>query len=96
LTLVSDQVELTVQDTGIGISATERPHLFERFYQIKGAKRRSFEGSGIGLSLVQELVKMHGGTIRVNGVQGEGSCFTVSIPTGSAHLSQEQINATQT
>lgn len=96
LTLVGDRVELTVQDTGIGIAAAELPRLFERFYQVKGVKERSFEGSGIGLFLVQELVKLHGGTIQVSSVEGEGSCFKVSIPTGFAHLPSEQIGSSRT
>ena len=54
-----------VRDTGIGIPAAELPHLFERFHRVEGARGRTFEGSGIGLALVQELVKLHGGTIAV-------------------------------
>lgn len=73
---VESYVELTVKDTGIGIASEELPHLFERFYRVKGAQGRSFEGSGIGLALVQELVKLHGGTVNVASVLGEGSCFT--------------------
>jgi signal transduction histidine kinase/GAF domain-containing protein len=95
LTSASDSVELTVQDTGIGIAAAELPHLFERFYQVKGAKGRSFEGSGIGLSLVQELIKLHGGTIQVSSLEGEGSCFKVSIPAGFAHLPPQQIGSSR-
>ena len=96
LRLVNQQVELSVQDTGIGIPATEIPHLFERFHRVKKAQGRTFEGSGIGLSLVQELVKLHNGTIQVSSVEKEGSCFTVTIPTGLAHLPQKQIGATRT
>ncbi|RCJ20276.1 histidine kinase [Nostoc sp. ATCC 43529] len=92
----SSSVELSVQDTGIGIPAAEIPHLFERFHRVKGAQGRTFEGSGIGLSLVQELVKMHGGTVQVSTVLGGGSCFTVSIPTGYAHLPPDRISATRT
>jgi len=92
----AEQVELTVQDTGIGVAAAELPRLFERFYQVKGVKGRSFEGSGFSLSLVQELVLLHGGTIQVSSVEGEGSCFKVSIPTGFAHLASEQIGSSQT
>ncbi|BDI18542.1 hypothetical protein ANSO36C_43440 [Nostoc cf. commune SO-36] len=73
-------VELIVSDTGVGISASELPHLFERFYQVRGAKGRSYEGSGIGLSLVQELVKRHGGAIAVTSAVGQGTTFTVTIP----------------
>jgi signal transduction histidine kinase len=87
------QVELTVADTGVGIPSAELPHLFERFHRVENSQGRSFEGSGIGLSLVQELVKLHGGTISVTSTVGGGSCFTVAIPTGTAHLPNEQIRA---
>jgi signal transduction histidine kinase len=96
LHLVGNSVELAVQDTGIGIKATEIGHLMKRFYRVKGALGRTFEGSGIGLSLVQELVKLHGGTVEVSSVEGEGSCFRVFIPTGCAHLPAQQIGATRT
>jgi hypothetical protein len=76
----------SVIDTGIGISADEFPRLFERFRRIEGARGRSFEGSGIGLALVQELVKLHGGDISVESQPGVGSTFTVAIPFGTAHL----------
>jgi PAS domain S-box-containing protein len=95
LNWVNDHVELAVQDTGIGIPVSEIPNLFKRFHRVKGKQGRTFEGSGIGLSLVQELVKMHGGTITVHSIEGEGSCFTVLIPTGSDHLPAEQISPTQ-
>ncbi|NDJ18007.1 ATP-binding protein [Myxacorys almedinensis] len=84
-----DRVELTVEDTGIGIPHNELPKLFERFHRVEGAEGRSFEGSGIGLSLVQELVNLHYGEIRATSTPGQGSCFTVSIPTGTAHLPAE-------
>ena len=93
---LASQVELAVQDTGIGIPAVELPHLFERFHRVKGAQGRTFEGSGIGLSLVQELVKLHGGTVRVESVEGEGSCFSVFISTECAHLPAERIGTTRT
>lgn len=96
LQLLNNHVELAVKDTGIGIPAAEIPHMFERFHRVKGAQGRTFEGSGIGLSLVQELVQLHGGTIQVTSVEGEGSCFTVSIPRGSAHLPQDRINSDRT
>ncbi|GAB4195856.1 MAG: hypothetical protein Fur006_42730 [Coleofasciculaceae cyanobacterium] len=86
-----DRVELAVADTGIGIPPDEIPHLFERFHRVKGARGRSFEGSGIGLSLVQELVKLHGGSVRANSQLERGSCFTVSIPTGFSHLPSEHL-----
>jgi PAS domain S-box-containing protein len=87
---------LEVRDTGTGIPADELPHIFERFHRVEGAIGRSYEGSGIGLSLVQELVRLHGGTIQVSSVVDQGTCFTVSIPTGCAHLPRESVNTTHT
>lgn len=87
----ANHVELIVQDTGIGIAATELPHIFERFHRIRGAQARSFEGSGIGLALVQELVQLHGGTISVTSSPGQGTTFFVSLPLGTAHLPKEHI-----
>ncbi|MBE9013575.1 response regulator, partial [Pseudanabaenaceae cyanobacterium LEGE 13415] len=92
----NEQIELTVEDTGIGIPEAEISHLFERFYRVRNAQGRTFEGSGIGLSLVQELVKLHGGTIQVSSTERKGSCFCVSIPLGSDHLPNAQIQTTQT
>ena len=83
--------ELSVSDTGTGISEIDLPHLFERFRRIDGARRRSHEGSGIGLALVRELVEMHGGTIGVDSTPGVGSTFTVSLPFGSKHLSNGRL-----
>nr|WP_245602804.1 ATP-binding protein [Gloeothece verrucosa] len=87
-------IELSVQDTGIGIPRAEIPHLFERFHRVKGAKGRTYEGSGIGLSLVLQLIKLHSGIVGVSSTLGEGSCFKVFIPSGSAHLPPERIGAT--
>ena len=86
-------VELAVRDTGIGIAANELPRLFERFHRVEGAKARTHEGSGIGLALVQELVRLHGGEIRAESVEGKGTVFTVKIPTGTAHLPRDRIVA---
>ncbi|TWS94441.1 response regulator [Reyranella sp. CPCC 100927] len=83
--------ELTVRDTGTGIPASELPHLFERFRRVEGARGRSFEGSGIGLALVQELIKLHGGRIGVASEVGRGSTFTVSLPFGTTHLPSDKI-----
>jgi PAS domain S-box-containing protein len=84
---------LTVRDTGTGIPAKELPRLFERFHRVKGARGRTFEGSGIGLALVQELVKLHGGGIRVTSEVDRGSAFTVTIPLGKSHLPADRIGA---
>ena len=83
---VGNSAQLTVTDTGIGIPESELPHIFERFFRGESAGARSFEGSGIGLSLVHELVKVHGGNIDVQTSLAHGTTFTVSIPFGSGHL----------
>ena len=83
--------EVSVTDTGIGIPADELPKLFERFHRVEGAKGRSFEGSGIGLALVQELVKLHGGSISVRSEATKGTTFVLRLPFGSAHLPQDQV-----
>src|SRR4051794_28682243 len=88
-----DQVELTVQDTGTGIPEPELPLIFDRFHRIEGAQTRTHEGTGIGLSLVNELVKLHGGTIQVSSAMGGGSTFRVAIPCGTAHLAPDRIRA---
>ncbi|MEP0912730.1 ATP-binding protein [Leptolyngbya sp. GB1-A1] len=93
---VDAAVELIVQDTGTGIPAHELPRLFERFHRVAGAQGRSYEGSGIGLSLVQELVKLHGGTVTASSVEKEGSTFVVRLPIGCAHLPSEQIQSVRT
>ena len=90
------QVVLSVSDTGTGIPAEELPHLFERFHRVKGARGRSYEGSGIGLALVQELVKLHGGTVSAASEFDRGSTFTVTIPTGTAHLPADRLDRART
>ncbi|PSN76491.1 histidine kinase, partial [filamentous cyanobacterium CCP4] len=91
-----DHVLLVVRDTGIGIAAAELPHIFERFHRVQGARGRTHEGSGIGLSLVQELVGLHGGTLGVTSAVGQGTQFTVTLPLGSAHLPADRIGAPRT
>ena len=87
------QARLTVRDTGTGIPQAELPKLFDRFHRVENARGRSFEGSGIGLALVQELVRLHGGQISVASELDRGSAFTVSIPLGSSHLPAERVGA---
>ena len=86
---------LTVRDTGIGIEEDQLPRLFERFHRIEGARGRTYEGSGIGLALVQDLVKLHGGTVAVESLYGQGSIFRVAIPLGQAHLPAKQVGPKQ-
>jgi signal transduction histidine kinase len=73
-------LQVIVQDTGIGISSHQLPHIFDRFYQADSSATRSFEGTGIGLSLIKELLEMLGGSIRVESQKEQGSTFTLQIP----------------
>lgn len=91
-----DHAEVSVTDTGTGIPENELPHLFERFRRIENARRRTHEGSGIGLALVHELVRMHGGRVEVISKVDEGTTFTVSIPFGTAHLPAGAVVAEDT
>ncbi|HEX8080256.1 MAG TPA: ATP-binding protein [Jatrophihabitans sp.] len=75
-----DEVRLTVTDTGLGISAEELPRVFERFHQVPVRGARSREGAGIGLSLVSDLARAHGGEVSVRSELGSGSEFTVRLP----------------
>ncbi len=82
---------LRVSDTGSGIPEKELPRIFTRFYRILNSEGRSFEGSGIGLSMIREFVMQHGGAISVESIEGRGSTFTVLIPFGKKHLPAEQV-----
>ena len=81
-----------IADTGIGIAQDEQPRLFERFHRVEGAQGRSFEGTGIGLALVQDLARLHGARIEVESTVGRGTTFTIRVPFGHAHLPQDQIS----
>jgi PAS domain S-box-containing protein len=86
-----DAVELIVRDTGVGIPQADLPRVFERFYRVPGVQSRSHEGSGIGLSFVQQLVGQHGGSVHVESGPRPGTTFTVSIPLGAGHLPPDQV-----
>ncbi|MEA5579260.1 response regulator [Anabaena sp. UHCC 0451] len=86
---------LQIQDTGIGILPEQIPHLFERFRQAEGSENRTYEGSGLGLSLVKELVELHGGEVTVQSVYGQGTQFSVRLLTGAEHLPPAQVFNTQ-
>jgi PAS domain S-box-containing protein len=84
---------LEVSDTGVGIPEAELPRLFERFHRVEGSAGRTQEGSGIGLALVQELVKLHGGTVAVTSRLEGGTTFRIRLPFGREHLPGECIRA---
>jgi signal transduction histidine kinase len=77
-------VTIAVQDTGVGISPADRPHVFERFFRADPSRTSSIEGAGLGLSLVQWIVERHGGSIGVESQVGAGTTFLVSLPRSSA------------
>ena len=83
--------ELRVRDSGVGIPATELPHVFERFRRVRATTSRSHEGSGIGLALVKDLVELHFGTIGVESEFRRGTTFTVRLPFGNAHLDADAV-----
>ncbi|BDS13487.1 response regulator [Aureispira anguillae] len=75
-----DNINIEVRDTGIGIREEDLPHVFERFYQTKGAKKSNASGSGVGLALAQELAVLQGFKIGVTSILSEGTAFTFSMP----------------
>jgi len=82
----------SVRDTGIGVPAHEIHRIFEKFHRAHNQKGRSFEGTGMGLSLTQELVNLHGGKMEVESAFGKGSTFSVYIPVGNSHLPENQLS----
>ncbi|HVI08531.1 MAG TPA: sigma 54-interacting transcriptional regulator [Candidatus Binatia bacterium] len=89
-------VELRVRDTGVGIPEEHRERIFERFHRIEGTHARTYEGTGIGLAFIQELVRLHGGAVRVESTVGKGTTFVVTVPLGTAHLPPDRIQAVRT
>jgi signal transduction histidine kinase/DNA-binding response OmpR family regulator len=86
-------IEISVQDTGIGISIDQLPHIFDRFHQVEGALPRdhAHKGTGIGLALVKELVNLHRGKVNVSSTEDKGTTFTIQLPMGTAHLRPEEM-----
>ncbi|MEO5968771.1 MAG: ATP-binding protein, partial [Bdellovibrionia bacterium] len=89
--IMGDRFELQVDDTGGGIPKSALSKIFDRFYRVENATGRNFEGTGIGLALVKELMSLHGGSIQVKSLVNQGTTFTVAIPLGKAHLPQNRI-----
>jgi putative nucleotidyltransferase with HDIG domain len=87
-----ESIVLTVEDTGIGIPADMLESIFDRFSQVDGSLSRAHEGTGIGLSLVRELVLLHGGKIAVQSELGKGSRFNVEIRKGDSHFDDDVID----
>ena len=76
----TSEVHISVTDNGQGIAPGDKEKIFERFYRSQPAENRGEEGTGIGLSLVKEIVQQHGGTIAVESAPGTGSRFTIAVP----------------
>ena len=82
----SGVVEIEIEDNGIGINADKLPYVFDRFYQVYDTSRGNHKGSGLGLSMVNELVKLHYGSINVTSKRGYGTTFSIHLPYGKDHL----------
>ena len=94
---MQSHVEISVADTGEGISPDFLPHLFERFSQADGSAKRKHRGLGLGLSIVKNLVEMHGGTVRANSRgQGQGATFIVHLPLQAPKSSEGEENPSHT
>ena len=83
--------EISIADTGIGIPENQIDKIFDRFYQVDGSHTKEHEGTGIGLSLTKELIKLHKGEIKVESEEGKGSIFHLLFPLGNEHLKPEEI-----
>ena len=89
--LLNQEILLSVVDSGIGIKTDELPYVFDRFKQADGSASREYAGTGLGLSLVKELVAVHGGQIQVQSEYGKGTTFVVHLPVGKEHLAPDAI-----
>ncbi|HQI40711.1 MAG: hypothetical protein B6D44_15615 [Ignavibacteriales bacterium UTCHB2] len=91
ITDAKDSIIISIADTGIGIPKEKAARIFDRFYQASTDSINQQEGSGIGLSLVKELVTLHKGKIEVESEEGRGTTFKIALKTGKTHLSSEEI-----
>jgi signal transduction histidine kinase len=82
---------LWAMDTGIGIKEDQLPYIFDRFRQADASASREFGGTGLGLALVKEVAKLHGGDVIVYSQFGKGSTFEVTLPLGTAHLQPQEV-----
>lgn len=86
-----EMVEIAVSDTGLGIPAAMIPFVFDRFYQVEDYTHPGYEGTGIGLALVKELVDLHHGKVTVTSTVGKGTTFTVRLPMGMDHFDEGEV-----
>jgi PAS domain S-box-containing protein len=92
----SGHAVLRVGDTGTGIPESELSLIFDRFHRVAGAGGRTYEGTGIGLALVKELIELHKGEVSVESTLGKGTTFAARLPFGHAHLPQHRLEASRT
>ncbi len=88
-----EEFVVIVRDTGMGISAKNLPHVFDRFWQADDSARRKYQGVGIGLALVKELVEVQGGKVSVASEEGKGTTFTIRLPYEKAESAGEKKTA---
>jgi signal transduction histidine kinase/DNA-binding response OmpR family regulator/ligand-binding sensor domain-containing protein len=88
-------LRILIADTGIGIPAEKLPYIFDRFYQVGGSDEHKYGGTGIGLALVEEIVKLHRGKITVHSKERKGTEFTILLPLGSGHLTVEEMTGAE-
>lgn len=86
------KITVNVIDTGIGISATELPHIFERFYRVDRSRHKAIDGTGLGLSIVKHGVLFHSGTIRVISNVGQGTEFIIKFPKQLTCIQDKEAN----
>lgn len=79
---LGDKVIVSVEDTGVGIPQSELKHIFEPFYRVDKSRSRRIGGSGVGLSIVENVIERHNGTVLVRSNEDAGTCFEVVLPTG--------------
>ncbi len=90
--LAGRNISFTVSDTGIGIPEEEQSKIFDRFARVEYRSERNYEGTGLGLSIVKGYAELLGGTVDVNSVPGIGSSFTLTIPSGIEHYTENSMS----
>lgn len=89
----SDQLAISIEDTGIGIPEHRLQEIFESFEQADASSAREFGGTGLGLTITQQLVHLHGGTIEVESEEGRGSCFTFTLPFWDGEIDESRSSS---
>lgn len=88
------RLRIIIEDTGIGIPAEQQKNIFDRFYQVESSYARRYQGTGIGLALVKELIELHHGTISVESAEGKGTRFTIELPIAKEAYSNDELAET--